>query len=149
MHQYRKAGGPISSRSLMVRRGTIPTQPYTIRRTMPHFPWQARNMRPRFPGSMAIREADHLEGFFDIIKAAGKAVVGVVKSAVGGSTVTLPGGISVPTKDLPTVVKGASVRFGNTPSPVEQAVESVPGGWGTIATVVGGVLLLMGGRGRR
>jgi hypothetical protein len=154
MHQYRMAAsGPISARSVMVRRGSIPTQPYAIHQSLPHFPWQTRNLRPAFPGSMAMQERDHLEGFFDIVKSAVKGVAKVVKGAVGDSTVTLPGGVDVKVRDLPTVARGSSIRFGQTQDPVAKAVDAVPGGWGTIGVgtmvLLGvGAMLLMRGRGR-
>jgi hypothetical protein len=150
-----RVASPISTRALIVRRaGAMPTQAYRVRSSLPRFNWTTRNLTTQFPGSMAMvyRGEGELEGFFDIVKKVGGAVVGAVKGVFRDSTVTLPGGIEVPAKDLPRVVKGASVRFGKTPSPAEQFVEQVPGGLGTIAVVAAvglGALLLMGGRGRR
>jgi len=150
-----KVASPISSRALIVRRsGAMPTQAYRIKQSLPRYNWTVRNLTPQFPGSMAMvyRGEGELEGFLDIVKKVGGAVVKVVKSAVGRSTVTMPGGVEAQVKDLPTVVKGASIRFGDTRGPAEQLVEQVPGGLGTIAVVAAvalGGLLLMGGRGRR
>lgn len=151
MIQVRKrTGQPISKHAVMFRRGLIPTQPYRLR-SMPRFPWQVSSRRT-FPGSVMLYQGpDQLEGFLDIVKRVGGAVVGAVKGVFRDSTVTMPGGVEVAARDLPRVLKGSSVRFGKTPSAAEQLVEQVPGGLGTIATValVGlGAMLLMGARRR-
>jgi hypothetical protein len=102
--------------------------------------------------SMVYRGEGELEGFFDIVKKVGGAVVGAVKGVFRDSSVTLPGGVEVQAKDIPSVVRSSSVRFGKTPSPAEKFVEQVPGGMGTIAAVAAvglGLMLVMGGRGRR
>lgn len=153
MHEYKLmvARPPVRPRVVMRLRGTMPNRALMVRHPTPHFPWQARAVGQRFPGAVMVYHGEKLDGFFDILKSAGSAVVGAVKGVFRDSTVTLPGGVDVPAKDLPNVIRGASVRFGKTPGPVEQFVEQVPGGVGTIATVAAvglGALLLMGSRKR-
>jgi len=84
-----------------------------------------------------------------LIASAGRAVVGAIKGTISKSTVTVPtdvGNVSVPFSKLPGMVKGSTVQFGEQPGAMErvgQAVESIPGGWATLALVgVGAALLL-------
>jgi hypothetical protein len=77
-----------------------------------------------------------------------KSGVNAAKALFKGSSVQIPGVPgSVPVKDLPTILRGSSIQFGTPPQgPMQQvgaAVESIPGGWGTLAAIGGAVVLGM------
>ncbi len=123
-------------------------------RSAPSYPWRVyRSVAGEAPASLYSYTPGL--GFtlnpFRLVK---KAVV-AVKSLLKQSTVTVPtdmGPVSIPVTRLPGLVRNASVDIGGKPSAIEQigqAVESVPGGWATIAAVGIGAVVLATTMGRR